>query len=240
MAVASPGPAPRRALLAGASGLVGSRVLALLRASAAYAEVHALVRRPLQAALRGPADGTGARVVEHVIDFSALVRQPDFPSVDDVYCCLGTTIRAAGSRQAFRQVDFDAVVSVARLAKRHGATRLAFVSALGADAGSRLFYNRVKGEAEAELARLGYASLTLLRPSLLDGDRTESRPGERLALALTRPIASLLPARWRPVAADAVAACMVESVLRGEPGLRVIESDRITAAARRSVDALQR
>jgi len=230
----------RRALLAGATGLVGTRVLALLRASPAYAEVHVLVRRPLPAALRGPADGATARVVEHVIDFGALVRQPDFPAVDDVYCCLGTTIRAAGSRQAFRQIDFDAVVAVARIARRRGAHRLAFVSALGADPGSRVFYSRVKGEAEAELARLGYASLTLLRPSLLDGERAEWRAGERLALALTRPIAGLLPARWRPVTADAVAACMVRSVLRGEPGLRVIESDRIAGArAGHSVDASQ-
>lgn len=237
---ATPGPVGRRALLAGATGLVGSHVLALLRRSPAYAEVHVLARRPLPAALRGPAD-EGARLVEHPVDFGALARQPGFPSVDDVYCCLGTTLRAAGSRQAFRQVDFDAVVAVARLAKRHGASRLAFVSALGADPGSRVFYSRVKGEAEAALAQLGYASTTLLRPSLLDGERTESRPGERLALALARPVRSLIPARWRPVPADAVARRMVESVLRGEPGLRVVESDRIAGPdARRSVDASQR
>jgi uncharacterized protein YbjT (DUF2867 family) len=232
---------PRRALIAGATGLVGSRVLALLRTSPAYAEVHALVRRPLPVTLRGPIDGPGARLVEHVADFASLARLPGFPSVDDVYCCLGTTIRAAGSRRAFRDLDFDAVVALARLARRHGATRLAFVSAIGADPDSTLFYSRVKGDAEAALAKLGYVSLTLLRPSLLDGSRAEWRTGERIALAFTRAAAGLIPARWRPVPADAVAACMVDSVLRGAPGLRIVESDRIAlAGARGSVDASQR
>jgi uncharacterized protein YbjT (DUF2867 family) len=230
----------RRALIAGATGLVGGRVLTRLRASPAYREVHALVRRPLPAALRESV-AAGAPVDEHVVDFGALARLPAFPQVDDVYCCLGTTIRAAGSRRGFRDVDFDAVVALARIARRHGASRLAFVSAMGADPDSPLFYNRVKGDAEAALAKLGYASLTLLRPSLLDGARTEWRTGERIALALGRPVAGLIPARWRPVRADAVAACMVESVLRGTPGLRVVESDRIAlSGAGGSVDASQR
>jgi len=221
-----PSAAPRRALLAGASGMVGSRVLAALRAEPAYAEVHALVRRPLAGtqAATGAADG---RYVEHVVDFPALARWAAFPVVDDVYCCLGTTIRSAGSQEAFRRVDFDAVVAVARLAQRRGATRLAVVSALGADPASGVFYNRVKGETEAALARLDYGSLTVLRPSLLDGDRTESRPGERLALAFARPAARLIPARWRPVPPEAVARCMIDAVLRGEPGLRIVESDGI-------------
>ena len=218
--------APRRALIAGATGLVGARLLARLLEESAYAQVHALVRRSL------PVGASGAtRVVEHLVDFTALGRNAGIPACDDLYVCLGTTLKAAGSQEAFRRVDFDAVVGVARLARRHGATRCVVVSALGADPASRVFYNRVMGEAEAELARLDYASLTVLRPSLLDGDRIESRPGERITLALTRPLARWIPARWRPVSADAVARCMLDAGLRGEPGLRVVESDRIQAFA---------
>lgn len=219
---------PRRvALIAGATGLVGSRLLARLAAEPAYAEVHAVGRRPLPDALRPP--GSGARLVEHVVDFGSLGRGAPLPAVDDVYLCLGTTIRAAGSQEAFRRVDFDATVGLARLARRAGASRCVAVSALGADAASKVFYNRVKGETEAALAAIDFASLTILRPSLLDGERTERRPAERATLALTRPLASLIPARWRPVAADAVARCMLDAGLRGTPGLRVVESDRIQA-----------
>lgn len=219
----------RRALLAGASGLVGGEVLRLLLAAGRHAEVHALVRRPLAAAVAS-LPGAASRLVQHVTDFAALARTRDFPSVDDVYVCLGTTIRTAGSQEAFRRVDFDAVVAVARIARRHGATRLGLVSALGADPRSRVFYNRVKGEAEAEVARLDYPSIVVLRPSLLDGERTESRPGERFALSVSRPIARWIPARWRPVPVAAVARCLVDAVARGEPGLRIVESDRIPAA----------
>lgn len=221
----------RRALIAGATGLTGSRLLALLLAQPGYERVHVLLRRPLPDAQR-PADPTVAsRLAEHVEDFARPAPELDLPAVDDVYLCLGTTIRAAGSREAFRRIDFDATVRIARLARQRGASRCALVSALGADASSRVFYPRVKGETEAALAALGYPSLTVLRPSLIDGERTERRPDERLALALARPASALLPARWRPVPADAIARCLLASVLRGEPGLRVVESDRIARAA---------
>ncbi len=221
----------RRALIAGATGLTGSRLLAMLLAEAEYERVDVLLRRPLPGAQRPAEPAAAARLVEHVIDFAHPGRAADLPAVDDVYLCLGTTIRAAGSRQAFRRVDFDATVGIARLARRRGASRCAVISALGADASSRVFYSRVKGETEAALAALGYPSLTVLRPSLIDGERAERRPAERLALALARPVSPLLPARWRPVPADAIARCMLAAVLRGQPGLRVVESDRIVRAA---------
>jgi uncharacterized protein YbjT (DUF2867 family) len=228
-APASAGDAGRVAVVAGATGLVGSHLLARLLAEPRYASVHAVSRRPLPPAQRPGSAQAAARLVEHVADLTALARWPDFPAADDAFCCLGTTIRAAGSQQAFRRVDFDAVVAFARAARRRGATRCIVVSALGADPGSRVFYNRVKGEAEAALAALDFPSLTVLRPSLLDGDRAERRPAERLGLALARPVAALIPPRWRPVAADRVAACMVAAAARGTPGLRIVESDRIVA-----------
>jgi uncharacterized protein YbjT (DUF2867 family) len=203
-------------------------VLALLRASPAYAEVHALVRRPLPAALRGPADGSATPVIEHVTDFGALVRRPDFPSVDDVYCCLGTTIKVAGSQAAFRAVDFDAVLAFALAARQAGVRRFAVVSALGANPGSTTFYNRVKGEMEQALAGLGFASLVILRPSLLAGNRAAlgqpPRPGERLALALSAPLASLIPKAWRPISAATVARAMRRAQAEARPGVRIVES----------------
>ena len=213
----------RRALIAGASGAVGSVLLAQLLAEPAYSDIHALVRRPLSV----PASAGADKLVEHAFDFSDPGGVEDIPGIDDVYICLGTTIRNAGSQAAFRRVDFDAVVTVAHLGRQLGASRLAAVSALGADSGSSVFYNRVKGEAEAQLIGSSYEAITILRPSLLDAQRSEVRPAERLSLALTRPIARLIPARWRPVSVKAVARCMIDAVLRGQAGLQIIESDRI-------------
>jgi len=225
--VSQPVPSSRRALIAGASGAVGSELLAQLLAEAAYSDIHALVRRPLPV----PASAVAGKLVQHAFDFSDPGSVEGVTGIDDVYICLGTTIRNAGSQAAFRRVDFDAVVTVAHLGRRLGASRLAAVSALGADARSSVFYNRVKGEAEAQLISSGYEAITILRPSLLDARRSEVRPAERLSLALTRPIARLIPARWRPVSVKAVARCMVDAVLRGQAGLQIIESDRIQSFA---------
>jgi len=218
-----PAPGHRRALIAGASGAVGSVLLAQLLAEPAYSEIHALVRRPLTV----PASANAARLVQHAFDFSDPGGVEGMTGIDDVYICLGTTIRNAGSQSAFRSVDFDAVVTVSQLGRQFGASRLAAVSALGADSRSSVFYNRVKGEAEARLISSGYDAITIVRPSLLDAQRSEVRPAERLSLAFLRPIAPLIPARWRPVSVRAVARCMVDAVLQARAGVRIIESDRI-------------
>ena len=229
-AVPATGGPRRRALLAGASGLVGRRLLARLLADPGCSEVHALVRRPLPAEAR-PAPDASVPLREHLVDYDWLERGSVLPGADDLFVCLGTTLRAAGSQEAFRRIDFDAVLAVARLARRLGATRLGLVSAIGADPASRVFYNRVKGETEAALARLDYPSLVVLRPALLVGERDQFRPAERIGLLLARPLGRLLPARLRPVPAEAVARCLLDAVRRGEPGLRILESDRIQAFA---------
>jgi uncharacterized protein YbjT (DUF2867 family) len=211
-------PPERSALVAGATGLVGRALLAQLLADAHYGTVHVLARRVMAA--------PSARTRVHVADFDALTA---LPAVDDVYVCLGTTIRLAGSQAAFRRVDHDYVVKVARLAHEAGASRLAVVSAMGANARSRIFYNRVKGEMEAAVAQLGYDSVTIVRPSFLTGDRAAldqpERPGERWALAASRALRPLLAASIHPVSADAVARAMLGQTLRGEPGMRVLTSD---------------
>jgi uncharacterized protein YbjT (DUF2867 family) len=211
---------PRKAVLAGATGLVGSALLPMLCDSPRYGEVHVLVRR----------SGAGlpahdkARV--HVVDFERLPH--DLPAVDDVYVALGTTIKVAGSREAFRRVDFDYVVNTARAARAGGAARLAVVSALGADARSRIFYNRVKGDMQQAIATLGFESVAIAQPWLLVGDRAAlgqpTRAGEVWVERLSAPIRWLLPKGIRPIQARDVAAALLAATLDAKPGVHVLSS----------------
>jgi uncharacterized protein YbjT (DUF2867 family) len=145
-----------------------------------------------------------------------------------VYVALGTTIKVAGSESAFRRVDHDYVVAVARAGRVAGATRLGLVSALGADAKSRVFYNRVKGEMQAAVVTLGYTSVVIVQPSLLVGDRERlgqpTRAGEVWATRLLRPIAGLIPAGIRPVQARDVARVLLEKTLTAVPGVTIVPS----------------
>lgn len=177
------------AVAAGATGLVGSELLPLLCEASEYGRVIALARRPV--ALVHPKLAVRAADFERLADVLRDVHGARRPL--DVFCSLGTTIAAAGSQAAFRRVDFDYVLALARWAKAAHARRFVVVSALGANAASAAFYNRVKGETEQALRALGLASLVILRPSLLDGERVERRAGERLALLVARPIRTLIP-----------------------------------------------
>jgi uncharacterized protein YbjT (DUF2867 family) len=169
------------------------------------------------------------RVTEIVADFG-LLGDADVPRVGTAFCALGATMAKAGSEEAFRAVDLDAVVSFARLARRAGATRLLLVSALGADPRSRIFYSQVKGEAEAAVEAIGFEGLAFFRPSLLLGERTESRPVERVAAAASGLVSWAMSgplARYRPVQAGTVAAAML-AVAGGElRGVRVVENEEI-------------
>jgi len=215
----SPQP-PRKALLAGATGLVGSALLPLLCDSPTYGEVHVLVRR----SGAGLAAHDKARV--HVVDFARLPE--NLPAADDVFIALGTTIKVAGSREAFRQVDCDFVVDTARAARAGGATRLAVVSALGADARSRIFYNRVKGDMQVAIATLGFPSVTIAQPSLLVGDRAALgqpvRAGEVWGERVFASIRWLVPRGIRPIRARDVAAAMLTATVEGKPGVNILSS----------------
>lgn len=210
---------PRTALLAGATGLVGRELARQLAGQNSYSALHLLLRRPASELEHLP----GVRTL--LVDFEAL---PSLPPVDDVYIALGTTIKAAGSQAAFRRVDYDYVLNVARAARRSGASTLGIVSAVGADASSRVFYNRVKGEMERDVISLGYASVVIAQPSLLLGDREAlgqaSRLGERLARSLLGPISKLIPAQVRPVEAAAVAHALISGVLDATAGVTRITS----------------
>lgn len=211
-----------RAAVAGATGLVGRELLPLLIADPGIREVHCIGRR-------APALVDGKLVV-HSHDLGTV---PALPPVDVAFCCLGTTIRKAGSQAAFREVDFNMVRRFALAAHAAGAQRFLLVSALGAKADSAVFYNRVKGEIEAEVAAIGFASLHLFRPSLLLGSRAETRPAERVGSVLFGAFAPLMcgPARrYRPVAARAVAEAMRAAAHSGATGTFIVESDAIAEA----------
>ena len=195
----------RTALLAGATGLVGRGILAGLLADPQVTAVHTLGRRD---------DHTPhPKLSHHRVDFAAL---PPLPAVDEVYLAVGTTIKVAGSRPAFRAVDFETNLAVAKAAHAAGARRLGLVSAMGADARSSVFYNRVKGELEDALATLGYEGLAIARPSFLVGDRSalgqQVRSGEGLALRISTWLRPLIPANYRSIHAGDVASALLRAV----------------------------
>lgn len=198
-----PNSSRRSAWVAGATGLIGSFLVDHLLADDHYRRVEALLRRPL--------DGRDG-LVQRQVDFGDLTSVESDAPVDDAFCCLGTTLKTAGSREAFRRVDLDYVVSFATAAQRLGAHRLMLISSIDASSGSNNLYLRVKGEAEEALAGLGFQALHILRPSLLLGPRRERRPGEKLA-TLTLPLISPLLLgrlrRYRPIQADTVARAMI-------------------------------
>ena len=202
----SPNRATTRAVaLAGATGLVGRAILEGLLADGSVKAVHSLGRR--EPGVAHP------KLTTHVVNFAAL---PPLPSLDEVYLALGTTIKAADSQAAFRAVDFDANLAVARAVLAAGAQHAGLISAMGADAKSRVFYNRVKGELEEALAGLSFDGLVIARPSLLTGDREAlsqpKRPGEKAATAVSKLLGQLIPANYRPIAAADVARALLARV----------------------------
>ena len=167
------------------------------------------------------------------MDFNQLTSILSLDHVDDVFITLGTTIKTAGSQKAFRAIDFEAVLAVAGVSRRLGATKLGVVSAMGADATSKVFYNRVKGEMEEALGRLGYSALIIARPSLLTGDRSAlgqaARPAEKwgmLAMSLFKP---LIPANYQAIGADKVAIALLRAVQDQTRGTRVLLSGEMQA-----------
>ncbi|MBC9176835.1 Rossmann-fold NAD(P)-binding domain-containing protein [Pseudoroseomonas ludipueritiae] len=204
-----------RLLLVGSTGLVGQHVLGLALADPRVTEVVALARRalPEQPKLLAP-----------LVDFERLPEDASWWRADAVICTLGTTMRAAGSQEAFRRVVKHYPLAVARLARRHGTPAYVLNSAMGADPSSRFFYNRVKGEVERELSLLGFRSLTILRPGLSGGRRQERRPAEQLGGMVLGLLAPVLPRRLRINPAASIARAMVDAAIAATPGKRIIGS----------------
>lgn len=204
------------ALIAGHTGLVGRHLLAGLLQGLRYARVKAVGRR-------APAL-THSNLEPIITELGALASIGTRLAADDVFCCLGTTLRQAGSRAAFEQVDYHMVVDLARAAHAAGAQRFFLVSSLSASARSRIFYSRVKGRAEDAVSAVGYTSVHILRPSLLLGEHTDPRPGEAIAQKLLPLFSPLLRgplAIYRPVTGAEVAAALLQLAEDDQAGVTV-------------------
>jgi uncharacterized protein YbjT (DUF2867 family) len=211
-----------RAQVTGSTGLIGGELLKILAAE--QVATLALARRAFSAPV-------GVRVIQ--ADFAHL-RPSSELTCSHAFCALGTTIKKAGSQEAFRQVDFDAVIASAKLAKECGASVFVVVSALGADAGSAIFYNRVKGEMEKAVKDIGFVSTYVLRPSLLVGERSESRLGEQVGNVVGAVFGPLMQGplrKYRPIQGRDVARAMFVCARRAAPGFHILESDQIAATA---------
>jgi len=205
-------------LLVGSTGLVGRHVLELALTDPRVDHVTALSRKPLP---------PHPKLDTPPIDFDNLPEDATWWRADAVICTLGTTMKTAGSEEAFRRVDHDYPLTVARLAARHGTPAYALNSAMGADPSSRFLYNRVKGEVESTLRTCGFPSVTLVRPGLIGGERAEFRLGEKIATFLLTGLGPLLPRKWRINPASKIAAALLEAAIVGKPGVTVISSDSL-------------
>ena len=212
-----------RLLLVGATGAVGQEVLKQALAEERISAICAVTRRPLDAE-KFPAN---PKLENIIVDFSALPHRPVWCGVNAVICTLGTTIKIAGSKQAFAAIDLELPVTIARMAKDAGATRFGLNSSLGANALSPNFYLRTKGDAEEQITAIAYSSLTIVRPSLIDAERETTRRAEKLGLLAAHVFKPLIPKQYRPVTATAIAQALLAGVLAGRAGTQIIESGKL-------------
>ena len=217
----------KTALLAGATGLIGSQLLPLLLATERYSKVIVVGRTALPLA--------HPKLTQVVTDLSKLQDVRLKLIADDVFCCLGTTLRQAGSKEAFYKVDFLYVVTLAALTAGNFASQFMVISSLGAAAGSRWYYSRVKGQMEESVRQMPFRAIHIFRPSLLLGPRAQPRLGEQLSavmLGVLRPLLRGSLLKYRPVQAATVAAAMLRAAEDDGGGLRVHLSDEIVTATR--------
>ncbi len=213
----------KSALLVGASGLVGGELLRQLLDSDRYKKVTLFVRQPL------PLDHP--KLEQIVVDFENLTAYREHVRVDDLFCCLGTTIKKAGSKEAFRRVDYAYPQQLAQLAKEEGVKNFLLITAMGANAASNIFYSRVKGEVEADIRSLNLPALHIFRPSLLLGERNEFRFGEQVGAVFSKLLAPLMPRKYRPIQGKTVAAAMIRAAQSEQSGTQIYPSDHIAAFA---------
>ena len=212
----------RKALIAGATGAIGSVLLKLLNDSDQYSEIHCIGRRdpPI----------SGEKIKAHIVSSDELDQLNLQQAIDDVFCAVGTTIKAAASVENFKKVDRDYVHQVGKLAQRLNAKTCSVISAIGANAESSNYYNQTKGEAEELLQSLGLSSLRIFRPSMLRGSRDEFRLKEAVGFVVLTIMTPLLQGRWRKYRAirvEQVAKALHESARQAHPAVRVFESDEI-------------
>jgi uncharacterized protein YbjT (DUF2867 family) len=207
------------ALLAGTTGLIGSQLLELLLADNDYDRVIAISRKSL--------DKTHPKLENLVCNLNELENHSTSLKADDVFCCLGTTMKNAKTKQAFRAVDYDAPVAIAKIAKDSGAKRYLLISALGANKDSSIFYNQVKGEVEEAIAQVGFDSFHIFQPSLLTGPRKEQRTGEEAAQVFYKIFGFLIPKKFAAIESIKVARAMVAFAKQSSKGKFIHSSKEI-------------
>lgn len=212
----------KRVLIVGASGLVGGHLLNLLLENDFFAQVVSLVRKPT--------NKQHHKLLEQVFDFGNSTAYEQLSEVDMAFCCLGTTIKKAGSQDAFKKVDWEYPLKLAQALKKSGCASYNVVTALGADANSMVFYNRVKGELENDLKKLDFDFLSIYQPSLLLGNRQENRMGEKLAIAIFPHFDFLLQGslkKYRAIQAEDVAKGMIYGAINQKSNIQTYLSDEI-------------
>lgn len=213
----------KTALLVGASGLVGSHCLKQLIDGKDYTSIHLFVRKKIEGL-------SSEKVEQHIVNFDDLASIRFNQKLDAVFCCLGTTIKKAGSQAAFEKVDYRYVLETAKFGLKHQASQFLVITAIGADSSSRFFYNRVKGKVEEDLKTLDYSSLLIFRPSMLGGKRKEFRLGEKIGaffMRLFQPFFIGKLKRYAIISGEKVAKSMVKNSLKKHQGVRIIESEEM-------------
>ncbi|MBP1906045.1 uncharacterized protein YbjT (DUF2867 family) [Paenibacillus turicensis] len=212
----------KTALIIGASGLVGQHLLQILLHNEAYDHIVALVRSSL--------NEQHSKLTEHIVNFDKLEDQPSLFAVDDVFCCLGTTIKKAGSQEVMYRIDVEYPVTIAKLSQQQGAQQFLVVSAMGANPNSSIFYSRMKGELEQKLARLAYPSLSILRPALLLGERNEVRVGEQLGAIVAKGTTWLMAGplkKYKAIEGKQVAQAMYNLSQQNKAGVHIYDNKQL-------------
>lgn len=214
----------KTALVVGGTGLVGSQLVQVLLSSDEYEKVISISRRALEV--------TDHKLEQHIVDFEQLEKYEQLFYVDTIFCTLGTTMKKAKTKEKFVRVDFDYPLAIAKIAKKTGVQQFFLVTAMGANQHSRIFYNQVKGNIEAAINELSIPAFYIIRPSLLLGERAETRFAEDLSQAITNRLPSLFKGplqKYKPNQAKAVASAMYKLSQANELGRFVIDSKGIEA-----------
>jgi uncharacterized protein YbjT (DUF2867 family) len=209
----------KTAILAGTTGLIGSQVLELLMEEKSYDRIIALSRKPLKK--------TSEKIINLIVDFNDLDSFKDHLKGDDVFCCLGTTIKQAGTKEAFRKVDLEYPVALATITKQNGARKFLIVTALGANKKSSIFYNQVKGEVEEKIGQLGFEEYHIFQPSMLIGLRKEERPGEGAGQKVMKALDFIIPKKYKAIESAKVARAMVAVVRQDHHGKFIHDSGEL-------------
>lgn len=227
---------PKVALIVGASGLIGQHLLTQLLASSSYSKVIALVRKPLTF--------THPKLITWQVDFQQLTAElsaqttgqfhvttglsgNNLPAIDDIFCTLGSTIKKAGSKAAFTEVDYHYPLIIAEHFYRQHSSLFAIVTAMAANESSNLFYNQVKGKVETSLRKIGYQHLGIFRPSMLSGQRDENRIGEQVGAILMHALAFIIPKKYQVIQAEKVANAMLAYANNPQLGVSIIQSNQL-------------